>query len=107
MYIGLYGYSMGFTITCVINSLGVGKGSLFLITSLIPQEIIFIPIIFFMALNAILFSKSINGSIKSTFKNEIVSYTLLLILGGICVLGVSLFQTYIGTYLIKNVMIQV
>ena len=100
IYIGLYGYSMGFTVTSVISSLGVGKGSVFLIASLIPQEIVFIPIIFFMALNAIMFSKSIGSNIKS----EILSYTILLIITSIIIVGISLFQTYIGTPLVKSMM---
>jgi len=104
IYVGLYGYSMGFTITSVISSLGGGKGSVFLITSLIPQEVIFIPVIFFMALNAIIFSKIINNSIKSNMKSEIMNYTLLLIISSVLVFCVSLFQTYIGVHIVKSIM---
>jgi len=104
VYIGLYGYSMGFTITSVISSLGVGRGSAFLITSLIPQQIVFIPIIFFMALNAIIFSQIINNTIKSNLKSELISYSTIFIISSILVLGVSLFQTYIGVHIVKSIM---
>lgn len=104
IYVGLYGYSLGFTITSIINSLGVIKGSIFLITSLMPQEIIFIPLILFMSLNAILFHKIINNTLRSSLKSEILSYTFLLLISSVIVLGVSLFQTYVGTNIAKGIM---
>jgi len=102
IYVGLYGYSLGFTVTSVINTLGMGKGTVFLITSLIPQEIIFIPLILFMSLNAILFSKTISNSIKSNLRNEIMSYTIIFVVSGIITIGISLFQTYVGAYIVKG-----
>jgi len=104
IYIGFYGYTIGFTVTSVIGSLGFGKGTMFLIAALLPQEIIFIPLIFFMALNSINFSKIINRNIKNNLKSEIIRYILLLVLSVTLALAISLFQTYIGVKIVKGIM---
>ena len=59
IYIAFEGYSLGFVISVVINSLGSGKGSLLLSLALLPQEIFIIPVILTLGVNSILFAKSI------------------------------------------------
>jgi len=58
-YIAFEGYSIGFVISIVLNSLGTGKGSLLLGLAVVPQEIFLIPILLTLGVNSILFAKAI------------------------------------------------
>jgi len=103
LYIGLYSYSIGFTVTSILASLGYPKGITFILTLMIPQEIILLPTIFIIAVNAILFSKTMlkMNSRTTNIKAELIKYTCVFVLGILVTIGVSLFETYIGSNLIK------
>lgn len=103
IYIGLYSYSIGFTVTSIIAGLGVKQGSAFILTLMLPQEIVLLPTIFVIGVNAILFSKVMlkinNRSVN--IKKEFLKYTMIFVIGLLIALGISLFETYIGSSLTK------
>lgn len=103
VYIGLYGYSIGFTVTSILASLGTSKGIIFIFAMMIPQEIILLPTLAIIATNAILFSKMMlrinNRSID--IKKEFLKYSIIAIMAALVIIGVSLFETYISSNLTK------
>lgn len=105
MYIGLYSYSIGFTVTSILASLGIKQGIAFIMTLMIPQEIILLPTIIVVAVNAILFSKTIikinNRNID--IKKELLKYIIIFVVAIIIAIGISFFETYVGSNLIKFV----
>lgn len=102
-YIAFEGYSLGFVISIVINSLGAGKGSLLLGLSLLPQEIFIVPVLLTLGVNSILFAKSIWKSRNrvTNLKFDIYRYIFLFILGVLILIGVTVVQTYIQVPIIK------
>ena len=103
IYIGIYSYSIGFTVTSILASLGTSKGVSFIFTLMIPQEIILLPTILITSVNAILFSKVILNSRNINLKTELLKYTGIFVIGLLVAAGISLFETYIGSSLIKAV----
>lgn len=106
IYLGLYSYSVGFTVTSALGTLGIKQGLAFVFALMLPQEIILIPTIFFVAVNAILFSKIM---LKMNFRTvdirkELLKYTCIFIICLLITIGISLFETYIGSNLIKLVL---
>ena len=103
LYIGIYSYSIGFTVTSILASLGNSKGISFIFTLMIPQELVLLPTIMVMSVNAILFSKVILNPRNVNLKAELIKYTAIFVVGLLIVLGTSLFETYVGSNLIKAV----
>ncbi len=103
LYIGIYSYSIGFTVTSILASLGTSKGISFIFTLMIPQELVLLPTIMIMSVNAILFSKVILNPRNANLKAELIKYTAIFVVGLLIVVGISLFETYVGSNLIKAV----
>lgn len=105
IYIGLYSYSIGFTITSIIESLGANQGLSFVLTLMVPQEIILVPTILIIAVNAILFSKTMLkfNARTNDIRKELLKYSITFIIGIFIVIGISFFETYIGSRLVKMV----
>lgn len=103
IYIGLYSYSIGFTVTSILSSLGTSKGISFIFTLMIPQEIILLPMIMIVAVNAILFSKVILNLRNVNLKAELAKYACIFVIGLLVAVGISFFETYVGSNLIKAV----
>ncbi|MBE5813372.1 MAG: stage II sporulation protein M [Clostridiales bacterium] len=101
IYIGVYSYSIGFTVTSILLSLGTSKGLSFIFTLMIPQEIVLIPTIMIISVNAILFSKITLNLRNINLKTELIKYTGIFIIGLLVSMGISLFETYVGSNLIK------
>lgn len=103
IYIGLYSYSIGYTVTSVISTLGIPRGMTFIFTMMLPQELILLPTIFVTAINAILFSKIMmkmnNRNID--VKGELIKYVVIFVIAILITLGVSVFETYVGSNLAK------
>lgn len=91
------GYSIGFTIASVVATLGTGKSILFISTTILLQNIIYIPVILSLAVSGINLYKAImqdrrKENIKiQILKHSIFSLFMLLIL----IIG-SLVETYIS-----------
>lgn len=103
VYIAFEGYSLGFVISIVINSLGSGKGSLLLSLALLPQEIFIIPVILTLGVNSILFAKSIwkSRNRATNIKFDIYRYIFLFVLCILVLIGVTVIETYIQVPIIK------
>lgn len=100
MYIGIYSYSIGFTVTAIMASLGAQKGIVFILTLMIPQEILLLPTIFIVAVNAILISKVILKR-NSNLKTELLKYAFIFVIGMLVAVGISLFETYVSSNFVK------
>lgn len=104
IYIAFEGYSIGFVISIILNSLGTGKGSLLLGLALLPQELFVIPVLLTMGVNSILFAKAIwkTKSSASSIKFDIYRYIFLFILCIAVLIAVTVIQTYIQVPVIKS-----
>ncbi len=105
-YIAFEGYSVGFVISIVLNSLGTGKGSFLLCLALLPQELFIIPVLLTLGVNSILFAKAVwrTKNRISSIKFDIYRYIFLFILCIAVLICVTVMQTYIQVPVIKNVL---
>lgn len=103
IFILLEGYNLAFTISILGANLGIGKNLLFLLVAIIPQYVIIIPIIFYLAVNGMNFYSKIvkNNFNRKNLFYEFYVYTLRAVLLGIIMLGVVFFQVYIQPFLMK------
>lgn len=83
------GFCLGFTISSITFTFGVGKGILFCILTIFLQNIFFIPAILTMGVSSIKLYKSIiNDRRKENIKIEIIRHTIIsLIMLGILILA--------------------
>lgn len=104
-YIVFEGYSLGFSISIVLKSLGNAKGSMFIGIALIPRELILIPVFITLGVNSILFANAIwqRKSRMSSVKFDVYRYVFLFILCVTVLVGVTVIETYVGVPLIKTV----
>ena len=94
------GFCIGYTSSTIIGVLGVNKGSILLATSLLPQNIIFIPCMLALGLSGLkLYRSIIKDRRKENIKIEIYRHTILclIMLAGLIVS--SLLETYISSTL--------
>lgn len=94
------GFCFGYTISSMIAIYGIGKGSLFLISTIFLQNIIFIPAIIAMAVSGAKFCNSIIRNIKrENIKVAIAKHTI------ICLIAITLLilSALIETYVSKNI----
>lgn len=100
------GFVVGFTISFLISELQ-WKGLVFSLISIIPQNLIIVPVFIIAGVAGTGFSLSL---IRSRGKNKMIKFqhsflsysSFILILGGILLIA-SGFETYISPYLIKSV----
>lgn len=106
VYIAFEGYSIGFVISIVLNSLGTGKGGLLLGLALLPQELFIIPVLLTLGVNSVLFAKAIwrTKNRASSIKFDIYRYIFLFILCIAVLIGITVIQTYIQVPIMKNVL---
>lgn len=102
-YIIFEGYSLGFAISIVLNSLGSAKGSMFIGLALLPQELILIPVFITLGVNSILFAKAVwqRKSRTANIKFDVYRYVFLFVLCVAVLIGITVIETYIGVPLIK------
>ncbi|MGD9678052.1 MAG: stage II sporulation protein M [Vulcanibacillus sp.] len=100
------GLIVGFTVSFLIFELN-WQGLLFSLASVIPQNIIIVPVLIIAGVTGINFSLSLikhKGNKSYSYQQSITSYTLIiLILGGFLVLA-SGFETFVSPYLMKGIM---
>lgn len=103
VYIVFEGYSLGFAISIILNSLGSSKGSMFLAVSLIPQELILVPVFITLGVNSILFANAVwhRKSRNISIKFDIYRYIFLFIISVAILIAISVIETYIEVPLIK------
>ena len=96
------GFSFGYTISSIILSLGIGKGSLFCVLSMLLQNIIIIPTIICMAVSGAKVYKSvIKDKRKENVKLEIIRHTML----SICMLILLIFSSIVETYISSKLLL--
>ncbi|MFW6288002.1 MAG: stage II sporulation protein M, partial [bacterium] len=99
------GFVLGFTVGFLMSEFGF-KGILIAVTAVFPQNILIIPVYLLSSVMAIYISirifKYYRGNLKIKFE-ELLSYTLeMLILSGVLLLA-SLLETYLSPLLMKLV----
>ena len=98
------GFCIGYTLSAIIAVLGVQKGLLFIITTMLLQNIIFIPVIICMTISCIKLYKSImKDKRKENIKIEIIKHTLVSLILSIFLILEAFIETYISTNLLMLV----
>ncbi len=99
------GLIVGFTVSFLIFELN-WQGLLFSLASIIPQNIIIVPVLIIAGVTGVNFSLSLiknRGNKMYSYQQSITSYTLLIfLLGGMLVLA-SGFETFVSPYLMKGI----
>ena len=102
--IGYKGFCLGYTISSVVATLGTGKGILFVITSMLLHNIIFIPCLLLLAVSGInLYKSIIRDRRKENIKIEIIRHTIF----SLIILAVLLIASLIETYISSNLLISI
>lgn len=95
------GFSLGYTISCIITTLGTAKGILFSITSLFAQNIIIIPCILAIAVSGIkLYGAIMKDKRKENIKLEIVRHTVF----SLVMTGLLIVSSFVEVYLSSNLL---
>ena len=97
------GFCLGYTISVAIITLGMTKGLIFVIVSLLLQNIIFIPAILALSVSGFKLYKSImKDKRKENIKLEIVRHTIFSIIMMILLIISSLIEIFISTNILKG-----
>ena len=101
--ISFKGLSLGYTIATVILALGTPKGTIFVITTLLLQNLLIIPATLAIAVSGMNLYSSITKNKKmENIKVEIIRHTVFCsIMLIILILGVFI-ETYVSYFLLKN-----
>ncbi|CCZ18483.1 stage II sporulation protein M [Clostridium sp. CAG:780] len=104
--IGYKGYSIGYTISSIIATLGTGKGLIFIISTMLFQSIIYIPAILALSVSGIKLYKLIMADRRrENIKIQILKHTIFSIFIFIILIISSFVEAYISggltTMLIK------
>lgn len=104
MIIFMKGFVIGFTVSFFISEL-TWKGFLFSIVSVLPQNMLLVPVFIIAGVSGTLFSLSLikgRGNKKpSSYQQSFTSYSfLILLLGGVVFLA-SGFEAFVSPYLMK------
>ncbi len=95
------GFCLGYTISSSIAILGTGKGILFFATSILLQNIIFIPCMISLSVSGIRLYKSImKDKRKENIKIEVFRHTIFSLFMLVFLILSSLIETYVSTNLL-------
>ena len=95
------GFCIGYTVASSIAVLGTQKGIVFFLTTILAQNIIFIPVLIALAVSGMKLYKSImKDKRKENIKIEIFRHTMISIILFIMLLLASLVEVYISTNLL-------
>ena len=89
--VGYKGYCIGYTVSSVIATVGTGKGIIFIIATMLIQNIIYIPTILTLSVRLIMEDRR-----RENIKLQILKHTIFSILMLILLLISSLLETYIS-----------
>lgn len=97
LVIGYKGYCIGYTISAITATLGTGKSILFIFSTMLLQNIIFIPTIITLAVSGIkLYKLIMEDRRKENIKVQIIKHTIFSFLMLLILLCSSLVETYIS-----------
>ena len=95
------GFCLGYTISASVAVLGTGKGILFFVTTMLLQNLIFLPCMMALAVSGIKLYKSImKDKRKENIKFEIFRHTIFSLIILIALLLSSVIETYVSTNLL-------
>ncbi len=95
--IGYKGFCMGYTISSIIAVIGIGKGILFIASTMLFQNIIIIPAILTLAVSGIKLYKLIMEDRRSqNIKLQILRHTVFSAFILVILVGASFIETYIS-----------
>lgn len=94
------GFCLGYTISSLIAVMGMGKGCLFFVTSMLLQNLILIPCTLALAVSGIKLYKSIvKDKRKENIKGEIIRHTLFSLMMLVLLMVASLLEAYLSSNL--------
>ena len=97
------GYSIGCTIASAIASLGIGKGTIFILSTMLLQSIIYIPCVLSLAVSGIKLYKLIMEDRRSqNIKIQIIRHTILCSIIFIILVIAALIESYISVGLAES-----
>lgn len=92
------GFSFGYSISSIIATLGAINGTKFILSSMLLQNIIFIPALFALAISGIRLYKSImKDRARENIKLEILRHTIFSAILTIALVVASFIETYVST----------
>lgn len=92
------GFTFGYTVSSIIATLGIKKGTAFILSTLCLQNIVFIPVLFAFGISGIRLYKSImKDRRKENIKLEILRHTLISLLLTVVLILASFIETYLST----------
>lgn len=96
------GFSLGYTISTIIFTLGTGKGILFCLISLLSQNILIIPAILALAVSGIkLYQAMVKDKKRENIKGEIVRHTIFSLFIVFILMIASFVEVYISNSLLS------
>ena len=93
------GFSLGYTISAIIATLGAQSGTVFVFSALLLQNIIFIPAIFMLAESGIKLYIRITKNLINV-KQELLRHTLIMLITLTLVVFSSILEVYLSTNLL-------
>ena len=94
------GFSLGYTISSILNVFGAGKGLLIAISFLLLHNIIFIPLVFAISVSGVKLYKSImKNKQRENIKLEILRHTIFCFIMLIGMVIAAFVETYFSTEL--------
>lgn len=97
----LKGFSIGYTISCLLTVFGLGNGLILAITFIILHNAVFIPTMFAICVSGSKLYKSImKNKQRENIKLEILRHTIFCIIMLIFMLISSLIETYLSTNIV-------
>lgn len=93
------GFSIGYTISAIIATLGVKNGTIFALISLFMQNIIFLPAFFIIAENGIKLYKGIYKKCIN-LKEEVIRHTIIMLISVMLAVISSCIEVYFSTNLL-------
>ncbi len=102
--IAFRGFSLGYTIASAVATLGPGKGTMFILASILLQNIILIPSILALAVSGIkLYQSIIKDRRRENIKLQIVRHTIF----SFIILIIMMLASFIEVYASTNILIQI
>lgn len=96
------GFALGYTISSILYILGLGKGSLFCILSLLLQNLLIIPSILALAVSGIKLYQAITKDKKrENIKIEIIRHTIFSLFMVFILMIASVVEVYLSNFLLS------
>ena len=91
------GFSISYTVSAIIATLGVRHGGIFAILSLLLQNLIFLPIMFILSESGIKLYKNLKKNRNYNIKLEFIRHTIILIISLVFSIVSSFIEVYAST----------